>query len=213
MLNYKVKVVDNFLNEKDFDDLKSYAKNLATNEKIKIYHNEISKDNKIIKSSIKEETLLRLNNNYFSIASNILKELNREKLEFISFSDFSIIKTNKDTKYPIHDDTPTKLLSGVIFLYPQENKGTIFYNTKTGEGRTEIDWKLNRAVFFSRKERETWHSYQGDDINDRIALVYNLMTDKKNIKNICKIEKKNYLLCMIRFIINPYLYRFLKVTI
>lgn len=213
MLNYKVKVVDNFLNEKDFDDLKSYAKNLATNEKIKIYHNEISKDNKIIKSSIKEETLLRLNNNYFSIASNILKELNREKLEFISFSDFSIIKTNKHTKYPIHDDTPTKLLSGVIFLYPQENKGTIFYNTKTGEGRTEIDWKLNRAVFFSRKERETWHSYQGDDINDRIALVYNLMTDKKNIKNICKIEKKNYLLCMIRFIINPYLYRFLKVTI
>ena len=213
MLNYKVKVLDKFLSEKDFDDLSNYAKNLASNEKIKIYHNEISKDNKVIKSSIKEEILLRLNNNYFQIASNILKELNKEKLELISYSDFSIIKTNKNSKYPIHDDTPTKLLSGVIFLYPQNNKGTIFYNTKTGEGRTEIDWKLNRAVFFSRKERETWHSYQGDNINDRIALVYNLMTHKKNIKNICKIEKKNYLLCMLRFIVNPYLYRFLKVTI
>ena len=43
-------------------------------------------------------------------------------------------------------------------------------------GKTEVDWRLNRAVFFSRKERETWHSYQGDNKNDRIALVFNLMT-------------------------------------
>ena len=36
----------------------------------------------------------------------------------------------------------------------------------------------NRAVFFSRKERETWHSYEGDRKSERIALVYNLMTSK-----------------------------------
>ena len=36
-----------------------------------------------------------------------------------------------------------------------------------------IDWKKNRAVF-SRKEFETWHSYEGNKISNRIALVYNL---------------------------------------
>ena len=107
-----------------------------------------------------------------------------------SYSDFSIVKTNKNSKFPIHDDAPNKLLSGVIFLYPQDNKGTIFYNNKSGEGKTEIDWKINRAVFFLRKERETWHSYEGDKKNDRIALVYNLMTYRKNIREICRIEKK-----------------------
>ena len=42
-------------------------------------------------------------------------------------------------------------------------------------------------VFFSRIERETWYSYEGNKISDRIALVYNLMTRK--IKE-NKIEKK-----------------------
>ena len=192
MLNFEVKVLDNFLNEKDFLELSNYAKNLASSEKFDIFHNEIDKNNKVIKSSINEEFLIRINNNYLPIASNILKNLNEKKMSLLSYSDFTIVKTNKNSKFPIHDDAPNKLLSGVIFLYPQNNKGTIFYNKKSGEGKTEIDWKTNRAVFFSRKERETWHSYEGDNKNDRIALVYNLMTYKKNIREVCKIENSAF---------------------
>ena len=180
MLNFKVNVLDNFLNEKDFAELSNYAKNLASSEKIDIFHNEIDRNNKVIKSTINEEFLTRINNNYLPKALNILKELNDKKLNLLSYSDFTIVKTNKNSKFPIHDDAPNKLLSGVIFLYPQENKGTIFYNNKLGDGKTEIDWRTNRAVFFSRKERETWHSYEGDDKNDRIALVYNLMKYKNS---------------------------------
>ena len=59
--------------------------------------------------------------------------------------------------------------------------------------QTKLLWNgKNRAVFFSRKERETWHSYQGDGVNDRIALVFNLMTNK--IKKVYEIEKKIILL-------------------
>ena len=151
MLNFEVKVLDNFLNEKDFLELSNYAKNLASSEKFDIFHNEIDKNNKVIKSSINEEFLIRINNNYLPIASNILKNLNEKKMSLLSYSDFTIVKTNKNSKFPIHDDAPNKLLSGVIFLYPQNNKGTIFYNKKSGEGKTEIDWKTNRAVLFSRK--------------------------------------------------------------
>ena len=64
MLNFKVKVLDNFLNEKDFAELSNYAKNLASSEKIDIFHNEIDRNNKVIKSTINEEFLTRINNNY-----------------------------------------------------------------------------------------------------------------------------------------------------
>jgi len=93
----------------------------------------------------------------------------------------------------------------------EKNIGTIFYEDKQGNGRKEIEWKQNRAVFFSRTERETWHSYQGDGKCNRIALVYNLMTN--NIKEVCKIEKKNYFISQFRYKINPYIYRFFKFTI
>ena len=46
MLNFEVKVLDNFLNEKDFLELSNYAKNLASSEKFDIFHNEIDKNNK-----------------------------------------------------------------------------------------------------------------------------------------------------------------------
>lgn len=160
MLNFEIKIIDNFLNDDDFQDLSNYAKNLASNDNIKVFHNEIDKENNVIKSSIKEDVLKRINKNYLPKAINILEKLNNDKLKLFSYSDFTIIKTNKNTKFPIHDDAPNKLLSGVIFLYPKENQGTIFYNNKSGDGRTEVDWKLNRAVFFSRKEKETWHSFK-----------------------------------------------------
>ena len=83
--------------------------------------------------------------------------------------------------------------------------------TKMVQKKKTIEWKTNRAVFFSRREKETWHSYEGDGLNDRIALVYNLMT--KRIREVYKIEKKSYLLGNLRFKINPYLFKFFKKTI
>lgn len=210
MLNYKIKKIDNFLENEDFQSLSSYAKNLSENNKIDVYPNTIDKDNNILKSSIEKNLLIKINSRYLPRAFNILKELNPEKIKLFSYSDFSIIKTNKNSKFPIHDDTPNKLLSGVIYLYPENNSGTVFYNSKSGDNKTSIEWKQNRAVFFSRKERETWHSYEGDQINDRVALVYNLMTHEQNIKKVCEIENKNYLISNIRYKLNPYLFKLIN---
>ena len=186
------------------------AKNLSENNKIDVYPNTIDKNNNILKSSIEKNLLIKINSRYLPRAFDILKELNPEKIKLFSYSDFSIIKTNKNSKFPIHDDTPNKLLSGVIYLYPENNSGTVFYNSKSGDNKTSIDWKQNRAVFFSRKERETWHSYEGDQINDRVALVYNLMTHEQNIKKVCEIENKNYLISNIRYKLNPYLFKLIN---
>ena len=213
MINYKIKIFDNFLDAEDLKELSIYAKNLNNGQDIHVFHNEIDLNNKILHASIDKGLLIRLNKKYLEKGISILKELNEKKVSLIDYCDFSIIKTKKKIKFPIHDDTFNKLLSGVVYLYPEKNIGTIFYNTKDGKDKNVTEWKINRAVFFSRIERETWHSYEADNFNDRIALVFNLMTKEKNLKKVLDIEKKNFFIGKLRYKINPFLYRLFGKTI
>ena len=206
----KLKIVDNFLSKNDFEALVNLNMDKNIDEEFNIFRNEIN-DNGILKSSINKSLIENLHKKYHSSALNILKEINPEKAKLYDYSDFTIIVTNKNSKFPIHDDTPNKLLSGVIYLSPERNNGTSFYSDKKGKDRFQADWKPNRGVFFSRKEKETWHSYEGDKINHRVVLVYNLMTYR--IKEVYKIEKKSHFLGNLRWKVNPYLYRYFKAYI
>ena len=206
-----LKILDNFLEKKDLDDISSIQLEKINKNEIRVYHNSIDKNNNTKGDCINSEILKRLHKNYHDKALSLLKELNPLKVKLYDYSEFHIIETGADYQFPIHDDTPNKLLSGVIYIRPQKNSGTIFYESKKGDGKKIIDWEINRAVFFSRIERETWHSYKGDGKSNRIALVYNLMTNR--IKEVYNIEKKNYLLGQLRYKLNPYIYRFFKFTI
>ena len=206
----KIKIIDNFLNSQDLKDLNNLTLPNVEDTGIKMHHNFISNNEIISASCFSTNFLKKLHNNYHQKALNILEELNPKK-ELYDYSDFHIIETGKKFKFPIHDDVPEKLLSGVIYLKPEKNLGTVFYSNKKGDDRKEIEWKINRAVFFSRTENETWHSYEGDKISNRIALVYNLKT--KRVKDVYKIEKKSYFFGQLRNKINPYLHKFLKITI
>jgi len=208
----KIKIIDNFLNDEDFNELCLIKLKKIKENEILVYHNQINKKNDEVKTEcINEKTVRRLFKNYHEKALNLLKEINPEKVNLYEYSEFHIIETGANYKFPIHDDNPNKLLSGVVYLKPKDNFGTVFYKNKKGEGMKKIEWKQNRAVFFSRIERETWHSFQGDRKSNRIALVYNLMTN--NLKEVCRIEKKSYLVTRFRFLINPYLYRYFKFLI
>jgi hypothetical protein len=204
-------IIDNFLSEQDFNKLCSLDLKKIKKNEISVYHNQINLKNEVVYECLSEDTVKDLNKNYHEIAVNLLKKLCPEKLSLYEYSEFQIIETGADYKYPIHDDTPNKLLSGVIYLNPETNSGTTFYKNKKGEEKKEILWKQNRAVFFSRRERETWHSYKGDGKHNRLALVYNLMTS--NVKKVCELEKKNFFLTKVRHSINPYLYRYFKKVI
>lgn len=206
-----IKVFENFLKNDDFNDLIKIPMDFVGKTNIKIYHNAVNHNGIIKSENINSDLLLRLHKNYHSFAINLLKKLNPKKVNLYEYSEFSLIITGSNYKFPIHDDTPDKLLSGVIYLFPEKNTGTIFYENKNGENKKIIEWRQNRAVFFSRNEKETWHSYEGDGISNRVALVYNLMT--KNLKDVYKVEKKNYFLGNLRYKINPYLYKFFKKTI
>ncbi len=206
-----LKIIDNFLNESDLNYLSNLKLHRVADNSLKIYHNSIDKFENINVECIDNKRLKDINSTYHNFAIKILKEINPLKVKLYDYSEFHIIETGANYKFPIHDDTPNKLLSGVIYLRPEQNSGTIFYKNKKGDGKKIVEWKINRAVFFSRAERSTWHSYEGDGKSNRLALVYNLMTN--DIKGVYKAENKNYLLGNLRYKINPYLYRFFKFTI
>ena len=207
----KIKIIENFFDNEDFQKIKSVKLKTISKNQIKVYHNSITKEG-IIKAECLEEDLVRqLHKKYFDKAIEILRVLNPLKIKLYDYSEFHLIETGSNYKFPIHDDTPDKLLSGVVYISPKSNSGTIFYDNKKGEGKKVIDWEINKAVFFSRVDRETWHSYEGDGKNNRIVLVYNLMT--KNIKKVYEVENKNYYFGKFRYWINPFLYRLFKFTI
>ena len=206
-----IKIIDNFLDQKDLIEISSIKLKKVDSNKVKVYHNSIDKNNKTKVECLTPEFLNRLNKNYHSKALDLLEELNPNKVGLYDYSEFHIIETGANYQFPIHDDTPNKLLSGVIYLKPETNVGTIFYKNRKGEGKNITEWRVNRGVFFSRSEKETWHSYKGDGKSNRLALVYNLMTNR--IKEVYKIEKRSYLLGQFRYKINPYLYKFFRFTI
>ena len=211
MKETNIKIIDNFLKKEDLEKLNSLALSSIKDNEIKVFHNSIDQNKNIKNSCISVEDLEQLQKNYHNQAINILRELNPKKLDLYDYSEYHIIVTGKNYKFPIHDDTPNKLLSGVIYLKPNKNTGTIFYSNKKGDDKKEIEWKINRAVFFSRSEKNTWHSYEGDGVSHRIALVYNLMTNK--IKEVYKIERKSFLFGQLRYKLNPVLYKYFKFTI
>ena len=206
-----IKIIDNFITNDDFNELCTLDLKETKDSNIDVYNNYIDKNGLIKASVIKDTTVNRLFKNYHLKAIELLKELNSKKVDLYEYSEFHIINTGANYKFPIHDDTPNKLLSGVIYLTPKKNFGTYFYENKKGDNKKEVEWKQNRAVFFSRTERKTWHSFQGDGVSSRLVLVYNLMTT--NIKKVSEIENSNYFLTKTRYLINPILYKYFKITI
>ncbi|MDC0450144.1 hypothetical protein OAL70_04640 [Pelagibacteraceae bacterium] len=207
----RLKIIENFLNTEDLDGLCSLdIKPVGPNE-IKVYQNIITGDQVSRNDCIDLKLLKDMNDRYHNLAMKILRELNPKKVSLYDYSEFYIIETGSNYKFPIHDDIPNKILSGVVYLKPEKNSGTLFYKNKKGEGKEEVEWKVNKAVFFSRAEKETWHSYQGDGKSNRLVLVYNLMTSK--LKDVYKIEGKSYYLGIFRFKINYYLHKYFKFTI
>lgn len=204
----KYRILDNFLDDSLFNYLSSLKLKKVEPNEVFSYHNKIDKNGKINTTCIDPKILKDLQNSCHKTAVKILNELAPQKTNLYEYSDFNIIETGKDYVFPIHRDHVNKLLSGVVYLKPEKNTGTIIYKNQKGENSNEIEWRKNRALFFSRTEKYSWHNYKGDGKNNRIVLVYNLMTTKT--KEVCKLEGINYNLIKFREFINPYIYRIFK---
>lgn len=210
IMSLEIKIIDNFLSTEDLNSLRSLKLDSVKKKKMNVYVKKI-KNNNILGTGIEDGIVKNLHKNYHSKAMKILEELYPEKIKLYEYSEFGISDIGENYDFPIHNDTPNKLLSGVIYLSPERSIGTKFYDNKSGDGEKNIAWKINRAVFFSRHEHKSWHSFSNGSDGIRRVLVYNLMTS--NIKEVCKIEGINFYLSQFKHIINPYLHRFFNFVI
>ena len=184
---WKHLIIDDFLSKEHFDYiLKTFDTKPIKNQKerpithtFSVYENEIKQKSRFIgfvkTEKFSNDIILDIHKTYTPRLLKILEELAPEKLKFYDHADIIFTATPKDYKYGMHVDIPSKLLSVVIYLKPEKNTGTILYESKNGKNPQITEWKPNRALIFSRTE-ETWHSYEGDGVNDRYVLVYNLVS-------------------------------------
>ena len=225
---WKYEVIDNFFENEDFKEIigeieKLNLKNIDSND-VFMANNRIYKDGnfKIINRNYKiddykdpiysndisfsKELITKIHSKYFRILTSKLKEHYPEKLEIYDFSDLIISVTGKNRVYPPHYDHWEKILSVVIYLYPEKSIGTKLLLSKNNKNSVEIEWKTNRALIFARKEALTWHSYKGDGIQNRICLVYNLCT--MNSSAVHKIEG-----IYLKFLVRNFLYYFRRLLV
>ena len=210
-MSLKIEIIDNFLSNNDLKAVQTLDLDETKDKKMNVYVKKIDGENNVTGTGINDETAIEFQKNYHAKALELLKKLNPQKAELYDYSEFGITDTGTNYNFPIHNDTPNKLLSGVIFLSPEKSEGTKFYNNKNGDGENEIDWKINRGVFFSRLENHSWHSFNNGHNGVRRVLIYNLMT--YNVKKVCEIENVNHYLVKFKHVVNPYLYRFFKFVI
>lgn len=73
-----------------------------------------------------------------------------------------------------HVDRADKLLSVVVYLYPEEHKGTLL-GKEFDSYDSEVEWKPNRAVVFCGKKNHTWHAFEGNGVAPRHTFIFNIM--------------------------------------
>ena len=102
-----IKTIDNFCYDLNFLS-KIKLDNIEKNN-VKVYHNTIDKNGNINSSCIDENKIKTLQDeNYHSKAIQILEELCPEKIKLYDYSEFHVVKSGSEYKFPIHDDIALK---------------------------------------------------------------------------------------------------------
>ena len=84
-------------------------------------------------------------------------------------------------KFYIHQEGLEKIWSSVTYITPEKNDGTKMYSAQDEKSFvTEAKWIPNSTFIFCGQQGKTWHSYESDQIEQRITL--NLFLTKSNSK-------------------------------
>lgn len=188
MWNTKHVTIDNFLEKKHFDFLAKVNFGKMKKTEWKNYANSVQ-DGKVVKlaGEIPEEILLEMDRTYTPRLIKILDDLVPGLSKQYKHTEITLTAIGKDLVFHVHTDKLEKILSVVVYIYPEKNCGTLLYNkkidSKHGTDEQEVEWKQNRAFIFSRNDN-SWHNYRADGKNPRVVLVYNLRNDnpKNNLK-------------------------------
>ena len=188
MWNTKSVVIDDFLEKEHFDFLTKVDFGEMKPKDWKNYANSVQ-NGKLVKlaGEIPADMLLDMDKKYTPKLLKVLDDLVPGLSKQYKHTEITLTAIGKDLVFHVHTDKLEKILSVVVYIYPEQNAGTLLYNSKidskNGTDEQEVEWKQNRAFIFSRTDT-SWHNYKADGKNPRVVLVYNLRNDnaKNNLK-------------------------------
>ena len=159
-------VIDNYLDDKTFNKLNNEIKDVIP-EDGKIYRKWLDYD-----PTPQIETLVK---NY---------RVRRHYGPYKKFIHFAV--TPAGFVHPEHDEAEFKIMSAIIYLSPEKNKGTtlVDYTKVPSHGgnpeKITVDWKQNRLMNFCGLTDNTWHYYESTDVR----YTYNyFLVDPDKIQN------------------------------
>jgi hypothetical protein len=84
----------------------------------------------------------------------------------------TVVQGYKGGEYRIHQDIPWKVLTSVVYISPEVNNGTRFYENHKGDGMYEDPWKPNCGYIFCRTE-SSWHNFLNTHDDMRWVFMFN----------------------------------------
>jgi len=74
-------------------------------------------------------------------------------------------------KFYIHQEGLEKIWSSVTYISPKENVGTKMYTAQNEDAFVkEAEWVPNSTFIFCGKQGKTWHSYESNQLTNRITF-------------------------------------------
>jgi len=132
-----------------------------------------------LSTRVKEETVQYFVETILPHYSAIAKQLGMDALDPRDIVYRSTLQACNTADYEIHQDTVRKHLTALIYVSPQVNTGTLFYENKEGDGRYEDTWEPNCGYIFMRS-KDSWHNYENTDPDNlRWVWMFNAMSNVK----------------------------------
>lgn len=119
-----------------------------------------------------ERDLNEISNDLLDNFKTIIKRYPYHRLGLKHIVDAHLsITPPKPYTYELHDESPEKVLSIVVYVTPDQNTGTILYTDRNESSYVKsIPWQPNSALVFCGQDNVTWHSYQSDSLSNRVTL-------------------------------------------
>lgn len=165
-------VIDDFLPDTEYEQVLAYIKSkydFARNRKGYKELHRYNSDTLITK--IFAPIILALKDKYFDELNYAGKTLPQEVYPYIE-----LVVCPSGYRYDhIHCDTEYKLMTTVLFMYPDEGDGTELYTDKTPQSlHSQVPWKANRAISFVSQNnpefQRTWHNYGNTKPFQRVSF-------------------------------------------
>ena len=184
--------ITNQVNIKFYEEpwLHGIVDNFISEDHLNLFHKSWNQKNNKLPSDVHSTLGQEIKKRFTFVLNNFYHELNvggigderpysedRPQCNFIVHEPFH----QKDRH--IHLDGNGKILSGVLYL---SNKGTgtsLYY--ANGERHSQVEWRPNRAILFTRKQggtNATYHAVENDIPHHRATFIMNFHRDQEKVK-------------------------------